>query len=166
MSLRRWLRHLLLPDWAVNRVLPAAALARIEAAIGQTERRHRGQIRFAIEATLHPLQLARGVTARERAIEVFSALRVWDTEENNGVLLYLLLADHDVEIVADRGIDRRAGGDAWGAVCSAVEAGLRAGRTEAALIDGIERIAGILQAHYPAAGPGRNELPDAPALLR
>jgi uncharacterized membrane protein len=165
MRLNRLLRHLLLPDWVARRMLPAASLARIERAIGDSERRHRGQIRFALEATLHPGMLVLGQGARERAIEVFSQLRVWDTENNNGVLIYLLLAERDVEIVADRGIDARVGSAGWESVCREMEQRLRAGDAERAVLGAIERVSALLEAHFPPVADGRNELPDAPVVL-
>jgi len=109
MDLARVFRHLLFPGLLVRRAFPASALARIEAAIAASESRHRGQIRYAVEGALDLRPLLAGQTGRERAIEVFAALHIWDTEENNGVLIYLLLADRDVEIVADRAIARHVG---------------------------------------------------------
>ncbi|MGH8769306.1 MAG: TPM domain-containing protein, partial [Burkholderiales bacterium] len=113
MKLARMLRHLTMPQWRAGQVLPRGALLRIENAIAASESRHSGQIRFAVENALDLQSLLRGESARERAVEVFAALRVWDTESNNGVLIYLLLADRDVEIVADRGIHEKVGGRAW-----------------------------------------------------
>src|SRR5581483_5705279 len=107
MNITRLLRHLGTPRWQVRRKFPAASLAAIEAAIKHTEATHSGQICFAVEAALEIAPLLRGRSARERAVDVFSQLRVWDTEHNNGVLIYLLLADRDVEILADRGIHPR-----------------------------------------------------------
>lgn len=164
MKLRRLLRHLVTPSWAAHRAFPAAALARIEGAIAESERRHGGQIRFAVEASLDPLAVWRGVSAADRALEAFSSLRVWDTEGNNGVLLYLLLADHDVEIVADRGIHGRVGSGEWETLCHAMEADFRAGRFEQGVLEGIAGISRHLETHYPAGGAG-NELPDRPVLL-
>ena len=109
MNIQRVLANLMMPPWRVRQVFPAASLRVIEAAIRDCEMTHTGEIRFAVEAALHPLALWRKQTARERAIEVFARLRIWDTEQNNGVLIFLLLADRDVEIVADRGIHRHVG---------------------------------------------------------
>lgn len=165
MNLSRWLKHSLIPDWAVRRVLSDAAMNRIESAIGQSEYRHRGQLRFAVEASLDPRYLRRSSGVRDRAIDVFSQLRVWDTEENNGVLIYLLLADRDVEIVADRGIDARVGRQGWESVCQAMELRLRAGNTEQAVLDGISLLSGFLETHFPVATGRINELPDTPVVL-
>ena len=163
MSVKRLLRHLLMPGWRTRTRFPAATLGRIEAAIAESERRHGGQLRFAVEAALDLLPLLRGESARERALEVFSQLRVWDTEANNGVLIYLLLADHDVEIVADRGIHRRVGAETWERICQKMEIAFRVGQFEAGVLAGIEAISAELARHYP---PGaENELPDAPVML-
>ena len=104
MDWLRMVRHLAMPPWRLRQVLPRPAMQAIETAIGASERTHGGQICFAVETALDLGPLARGQGARERALDVFAQLRVWDTEHNNGVLIYLLLADRDVEIVADRGI--------------------------------------------------------------
>src|SRR6478735_11268787 len=117
----RLLRHVITDHLSVKRAFPADALAHIERAIAAGERTHRGQVCFAVEGSLPPLRVLRKLSPRERALEVFGLLRVWDTEENAGVLVYLLLADRDVEIVADRGIDRRVAPDAWKAICTRVE---------------------------------------------
>jgi uncharacterized membrane protein len=113
MGIGRILTHLFTTAWSVRRAFPANLLDRIEETIRESEATHAGQIRFAVEHSLDLPELLRGVLARERAVEVFSTLRVWDTEQNNGVLIYLLLADHDVEIVADRGIHARVGAQGW-----------------------------------------------------
>ncbi|HEV8644478.1 MAG TPA: TPM domain-containing protein [Burkholderiales bacterium] len=165
MKLVRLLRHLTMPQWRAGQVLPRRALLRIEHAIGEAESRHFGQIRFAVENALDLHALLRGESARERAIEVFAALRVWDTEHNNGVLIYLLLADHDVEIVADRGIHERVGGRVWEEVCRDMEAAFREGRFEAGVLAGIARVSGCLETQFPRQAPGPNELPDRPVVL-
>lgn len=165
MMLARMLRHLTMPQWRAGQVFPRGALLRIERAIAEAESRHSGQIRFAVENALDLQSLVRGESARERAIEVFAALRVWDTQLNNGVLIYLLLADRDVEIVADRGIDARVGGRAWEEVCHEMEAAFRQGRFEAGVLGGIARVSRYLESHFPKKAPGPNELPDRPVVL-
>jgi uncharacterized membrane protein len=162
MDIGRFFRHVFTLPGAVARAFPR--LSSMEQTISEVEKRQGGQIRFAVEAALEPRELLRGVSARERAIEVFSELRVWDTERNNGVLLYLLLADHDVEIVADRGYNGKVRPDEWEAVCRQMEAELRGGRYEAAVIEGIRGIADLAGAHYPA-GSGQGELSDRPAVV-
>lgn len=165
MNLKRLLKHLALPPWLVRRVFAPATMRAIEAAIAASEARHCGQIRFAVEETLTLAELWRGKTGRERALEVFADLRVWDTEQNNGVLVYLLLADRDVEIVADRGIHHAVGEAAWEAICRTMEAALHAGQYETAVVSGIEAIGALIAQHYPRHAAGENELPDVPVVL-
>lgn len=161
----RIFRHLAFPDWWWRRHLSEATLARIQKAVEQAEQGHSGEIRVAVEASLEPGALLRGVTARERALEVFSSLRVWDTEENNGVLLYVLLADRDVEIVADRGVARAVAQAEWETICQEMEARFRADQPEQALTSGALRIGGRLRSLFPATGNSANQLPDRPVLL-
>jgi len=165
MSLGRILRHLIHPAWTVRRAFPAHSLEAIRRAIAQSEAGHGGEIRFAVEHALDLPDLLRNLSARERAIDMFSNLRVWDTERNNGVLIYLLLADRDVEIVADRGIHARVGAAGWEAICRQMEAAFAAGRFEAGVLEGIQAIGEHLRRHFPSAGGGENELPDRPAVL-
>ena len=161
----RALRHLFSLPGTVARAFPADSLALIEKAIRESENSHDGEIRFAVEAALHPAQLWRGISARERAIAVFSELGVWDTERNNGVLIYLLLAERDVEIVADRGFNGKVAADEWERVCRRMEAALREGRHAEAVVAGIEALSPIIARHFPPAPGGRNELADAAARL-
>ena len=126
---------------------------------------HRGEIRFAVEDALDGPALLAGQSARERALEVFSQLRVWDTEENNGVLIYLLLADHDIEIVADRGINARVAQDDWEGICRDMEQALRRGEFEKAVVTGIEEASQLLARHFPPRPGDRNELSDRPVRL-
>lgn len=161
----RVLRHLFPPS--VRRRLSDAALARITAAIEAGEATHTGEVCFAVEAALPWHEAWRGVSPRDRAHEVFTQLRVWDTEANNGVLLYLLLADHAIEIVADRGFEGRVDAAAWQAVCDEVQARLREGAFEAAIVLGVERLSSIVSTAFPS-GAGvadRNELPNRPTVL-
>ena len=165
MDLPRLLRHLLSTPWRVRRAFPAALLAEVEAAVAAAERSHGGEIRFAVEEALDPWSLLRGQTPRERAVEVFSQLRVWDTQDNNGVLIYVLLADHAVEILADRGIHAMAGADTWNAICRQIEAAFRRGDYRAGALAGIDAVARVLRHHFPRQGGDANELPDQPVLL-
>jgi uncharacterized membrane protein len=165
MGIRRIGRHLLAHRWRVRRVFPPAALAAIEAAIKASETAHTGQIRFAVEGALDGAPLFRDQPARERAIDVFSQLRIWDTADNNGVLIYLLLADHDVEIVADRGIDAKVGAAGWEKICKEMETDFRAGDFERGVIRGVEAVSRELATHFPRKGDGANELPDAPVVI-
>jgi uncharacterized membrane protein len=161
----RWIKHLFLDDFAVRRDFPKSVLHGIEQAIAAQEKRHRGELRFVVEGGLPLRRLMSGRTARERAIEVFSRLRVWDTEDNAGVLVYLLLADRRVEIVADRGIDARVGATAWDVICREMQSAFAAGRFEAGAILGIEAISDLLALHFPPGEANPNELPDTPVVL-
>lgn len=161
----RRLKHLLTGQAAVRRAFPAASLAALESAIAAAEQTHAGQIRFAVEASLEGSALLAGQSARERAVDVFSLLRVWDTAHNNGVLIYLLLADRDVEIVADRGIHIRCGAAVWESICQSMEACFRQGRFEQGALEGIAAVGALLAQHFPPGGPTGNELPDRPVLL-
>src|SRR5690348_15972143 len=162
---QRLLRHVVTDHLSVRRAFSRAGLERIEHAIAAGERGHRGQICFAVEGALPPLRVLRHLTPRERALEVFGLLGVWDTEENAGVLVYLLLADRDVEIVADRGIDRKVPPGAWQAICARMETAFRDGRFVDGVIAGIGEIGALLAAHFPHSSDAPNELPDKPVIL-
>jgi uncharacterized membrane protein len=138
----------------------------IEMMISQSEKTHVGEIRFVVEAHLHPVEIFAGKTPRMRALELFSQLGIWDTEHNTGVLLYLLLADHDIEIVADRGIDQHVGNMGWEEICKEMEKKFRDGAFETGTLYGINQITQRLQQHFPNNGRvGKNELPDKPLVL-
>jgi uncharacterized membrane protein len=159
------LRQLFSGPWQVRRHFPKAAMQSIETAIANSECSHLGELRFAVEAGLPWQDLLRAVTPRERAVEVFSQLHIWDTEHNSGVLIYLLLAERHVEIVADRGIHAKVGEQGWQAICRAMEARFHAGEFERGVTEGVGAITGLLQQHFPAQGVNQNELPDAPVVL-
>ena len=162
----RMLRHVVTDQAAVRRMFPPRDLSRIEAAIADGERMHRGQVCVAIEGALPAGRVLRRVSPRERALEVFGLLRVWDTEENCGVLVFLLLADHDVEIVADRGIHRIVGDAAWQAICSRMEAAFRERRFADGVLTGVGEISALLARHFPRTGAGgANEISDRPVIL-
>ena len=165
MKIKRLFRHFLTFPWRVGRLFPRQAMAAIEAAIRESETSHNGEIRFAVETALDVRSLLEGKSARERALEVFSQLRMWDTELNNGVLIYLLLADHDVEIVADRGIHQVVGQPVWENICFEMERAFGQGRFDEGAISGIRAVAHHLARHYPAQGKNLNELPDVPVVL-
>lgn len=167
--LSRWFRH----RWAddAHRTLAAPALARIQARVAASEALHSGEIRVCIEAGLPNSYLLRNDTTaallRQRAIALFGRLRVWDTEHNNGVLIYLCLAEHAIELVADRGIDRHVSQDAWSAIVQRLSVQLRAGQWEAGLGEAIDDVHALLTQHAPAQSGtlNPNELPDTPVLL-
>jgi uncharacterized membrane protein len=159
----RLLRHALIPDWLARRPFPPDALERIGEAIAGSERLHHGELCFAIEGGL-PLQ-ALSASCRERAEELFGLLRVWDTAENCGVLLYVQLVDRDIEIVADRGIAARVPQSEWEEICRAMEEAFRQRRFVEGTMEAIERVTTLLAKNFPAEGLNRNELPDRPRLL-
>jgi len=165
MDVLRALRHLFATRWGTQRLFPQATLAVIEAVVREVEARHAGEIRFAVETALDLPELWTGVGARERALQVFGHLGVWDTEGNNGVLVYVLVADHDVEIVADRAIARRVSQAEWDAISREVEEHYRAGRFEAGSVAGVHAVGRLLAQHFPAKGGDRNEQPNQPTLL-
>ena len=165
MDLARLARHLVVLPGAVQRAFPPSAMSAIEQAIAESERQHGGEVRFAVEPALDTSALLAGQTARERAIEVFSLLRLWDTSERNGVLIYLLLADRDIEIVADRGVNAKVASAEWEAICRTMEQGLKAGRNGEAVVAGIQRVSALLAHHFPRHADDRNELPDRPVRL-
>lgn len=162
---KRLFRHLCMTPLQLRRHFPKKVLANIEAAIAKSETTHAGEIRFAVELNLSFPDLLRNKSDRERAIEVFSDLRVWDTEYNNGVLIYLLLADHDIEIVADRGICQYVGQQGWQRISHEMEQHFKAGRFEAGMLHGINEIGQLLAQHYPASMNKRNELPNATVFI-
>jgi uncharacterized membrane protein len=166
MNVGRILKHLCTPAWTVKRVLNAADLKAIEEAVRAGETAHRGEVRFAVEGALDPGPLLRGQTPRERALDAFSDLRVWDTAENSGVLIYLLLADREVEIVADRGIHARVGQAAWEEICKNMEAAFKLGQFRAGVLEGVRAVSTLLAREFPSTGANPNELPDAPTVIR
>ena len=165
MKIKRIVKHLLVTDGPVKRAFPASALQQIESVIKASEGTHAGEIRFVVEGALDGSPLFNGQLARERAIELFSQLRVWDTQDNTGVLIYLLLADRAVEIVADRGIHARVDPQAWSTVCRQMEAAFRQSNFEAGVVAGVQAVTQHLAQHFPAGGHDRNELPDKPVVL-
>jgi uncharacterized membrane protein len=161
----RLLRHLLashaMTRWRFTRDVTAA----IEQAVATAELRTSGEIRFAIETDLSIPELRAGKTPRDRALEVFGELRVWDSELRNGVLIYLLMADRDVEIVADRAAAQRISCADWEAVCQLMEGHFRAGRFGQGSVAGVAAVGALLEKHFPARSPERNEQPNQPSLL-
>jgi uncharacterized membrane protein len=165
MKLARIARHLLVLPGAVARAFPPAAMAAIEQGIARSEGAHGGEIRFAVEPALDTAPLFADQPARERALEVFSLLRLWDTEDRNGVLIYLLLAERDIEIVADRGVNAKVSAAEWEGICQTMEAELRRGDFTKGVLEGIEAVSRLLAKHFPRRAGNRNELPDRPVAL-
>jgi uncharacterized membrane protein len=175
MQFARLIRHAAATHWRTRMLFPASTLDAIEQAIGRVEQQHSGEIRFAIETALTPLHILGDIGPRSRALDVFAHLRVWDTDSNNGVLIYVELADRIVEIVADRGFAGRVSQPEWEAVCRLMEEHFRAGRFKIGSIAGVDAIGALLARHFPpgAVTPGApapgvatpNQLPDRPTLL-
>ena len=165
MDFARFWRHILMHPARARRAFPAAAMEAIGREIAAQEQSHRGEIVFIAEAELNSAQLWRGLTPRARAKEVFALHGVWNTEENNGLLIYVLLADRAVEIVADRAIDARVTAEEWTRICRAMQNEFAAGRYADGAIAGVRSASQLLAKHFPASGAHRNELPDRPVLI-
>ena len=165
MGIGRIARHLIEHHWRARRVFSAAVLADIEQAIKAGEATHCGQLRFVVEGALDGRPLFKNQPARERALDIFSHLRIWDTAHNNGVLIYLLLADRKVEIIADRGIDAKTGAAGWAAICRDMEADFRNGRFKIGVLRGIAAVSRELAKYFPPDAHPRNELPDKPIVI-
>lgn len=165
MKIKRIVKHWLTTRLQLRRAFPRSALKAIGKAIQASETRHAGEIRFVVEGALDGWPLFKDQSARERAIELFSQLRVWDTEGNSGLLIYLLLADRAVEIVADRGIHVRVGSREWEQICHTMETAFRQQNYEGGAVSGIQEVTRHLTKHFPASGAGQNELADKPLVL-
>jgi uncharacterized membrane protein len=168
--LTRILKHRWQSDDAAQRAIPPALLDQLAAQVARSEAGHSGEIRIYVEAGLplsylwQPASMA-DIT-RERALALFGKLRVWDTAHNNGVLIYLLLAEHRIEIVADRGLNERGAPDTWPRLVSGMSAAFKAGDYEAGLTQAVQQVSTLLQQHFTLQGgqSNPNELPDAPVL--
>ncbi|MFO1337718.1 MAG: TPM domain-containing protein [Burkholderiaceae bacterium] len=164
--LARLLRHRWRDETDAARALPPAALDRLQARVAASERAHTGEIRVCVEAGLPLSYLWRDASPRERAVAMFGKLRVWDTEANNGVLIYLLLAEHAIELVVDRGLARAVDEARWHAIVGGLREAFRAGRFEDGLVEAIDHVDTLLRALFPVAdnAGNPNELPDRPHL--
>jgi uncharacterized membrane protein len=164
--LQRILRHRWLDESDTRRALPADVVQRLAQRVAASEQQHTGELRIYVEAGLPLSYLWRGASARERAIAMFGKLGVWDTEQNNGVLIYLLLAEHAIEIVADRGLSRHVPARQWQEIVQRMGGAFRDHRYEAGLVQAVEEVTALLVRHFPpAAGVANpNELPDEPVL--
>ncbi len=160
----RIVKHRWRDETDAARALDDAALKRLEAKVVASERKHHGEIRICVEAGLPLSYLWRGASARERAVTMFGKLRVWDTEANNGVLIYLLLAEHAIEIVADRGLNRHVSPAQWSELIARMSGAFKEGRFEEGLAQAVDAIDALLARHFPLAEgqANLNELPDAP----
>lgn len=165
MRLSRIFRHLI-SEGSARRHFPEPVLDAIQRAVAAGELRHQEQVCFAAEGALPSRELWRGRTPRERAREVFAHLRVWDTDHNTGVLIYVLLADRAIEILADRGIAVRVAESDWVDICKRMQVHFIAGEFERGAVEGVTAVSDILARHFPADGSARvNELPDRPVVL-
>ena len=165
MALKRFLKHLFLPDWVVRRAFSKSSLHAIEDAITASEKLHGGELRFVVEAGWDFHLLWHRVSARQRAVDLFARLRVWDTEHNSGVLIYVQLVERRVEIVADRGISARVAQEEWNSVCRRLEQAYRRGEYESGTLAVLTDVTALLQRHFPAGTTNPNELPDRPLVL-
>jgi uncharacterized membrane protein len=165
MELKRILKHWRLSPWQLRQRFGQATLAAIADAIAASEQRHRGELRFVIEGRLSLPQLLRGLTARERAAQLFDRLAIGNTAEHSGILIYVLLAERQVEILADRGIAARVAQEQWDALCAHMTRQFAAGRYRAGALEGIEGATRLLDEHFPARAKNPDELDNAPLIL-
>lgn len=165
MDVLRIARHLVVPDWWAHRAFSGDTLMRIEQALRESESLHRGELRFVVEGDLHLSALLRGMTARQRAEELFAQLRVWDTEENTGALIYVQLIDRDIEIVADRGINAKVSQAEWGAICADMQSEFLGGRYLRGSLKGIASITALLEQYFPSGTENPDELPNRPLQI-
>jgi len=165
-KIKRWLTHAFTPSWRQRVLFAKTTLKTIETAIQQSETKHDGELRFTIENTLTSQQIWHGISSHQRALELFAKLHVWDTEHNSGVLIYLLLAERTVHIIADRGINKRVTQTEWDEIARAMQNEFRLGNFQQGSLLGIERVTALLASHFPATGDKINELPDAPVIVR
>ena len=165
MNALRLIRHLATTRWSTRRYFTRAVRAAIEQSVRECEAHHAGEIRFVIETALDLPELWHRVTPRRRALELFGQLGVWNTEHNNGVLIYVLMADRAVEIIADRGIAARISQGEWDAVCRQMERHYRERRFQEGSIVGVRGVGTLLGRHFPGRSHGGDELPSHPVLL-
>lgn len=165
MSWRRFFKHFFYRFRSIHRSFSKESLENITQAITESEKEHDAELVFALESGISPLLALKGFSARQRSIDVFSQLRIWDTEKNSGVLLYLLLADHDIEILVDRGINSLTKPEEWEAICRAMEGNFREGKFEEGVKLGILEITKILKKHFPKTAGDKNEIPNRPVIL-
>ncbi|GAB4396544.1 MAG: TPM domain-containing protein [Rhodoferax sp.] len=166
----RLLRHRWQRDDLAQTTLPVEAQQRLAQRIAEGEKRHRGQIRVHIEGALPTsylwTDLPTAEVVKRRALRLFGKLQVWDTEENNGVLIYLLLTERRLEIIADRGIHRRVAPDTWQRISAQMRVAFQSGAYESGLAHAIDTVHALLAAHFPRRADTKtpNELPDEPTL--
>jgi uncharacterized membrane protein len=162
MKMRRFLRNIGTTPWHYRKAFPPKLINEFEARIKESEQIHRGEIVLAIEPWLGLGRLIRNDSLRRRAVEVFSHLHVWDTEENNGVLIFVALADREAELVPDRALVRCRPVEFWTSLAKEVSAKLAEGRYTEAIDCAITKITEVLVEVFPSGGPHPNQLPDKP----
>ena len=165
MNPSRTFKHLLVPHWLVRRAFPAATLSAIEQAVATSEKQHTGELRFVVEGGLPWHELRHNQSPRQRAADLFAQLRVWDTEHNCGILIYVQWVDRAVEILADRGIAARVAQEEWDAICREMEAAFKLGDYEGGALVAITRASALLATHFPMTAGDSNELSDKPLVL-
>jgi uncharacterized membrane protein len=163
--MNRLFQHLLHIPLLAQRAFPASTREAIRQAVADGEARHRGEIRFVVEGSWPPGQVWSGKTPQQRAIELFGLTQVWDTEENTGVLVYALLCERHVQVLADRGINARVPAATWDVLCQQLLKDYAAGDFEGGTVKAITALSDILAQHFPATGSRANQLPDEPVVL-
>ncbi len=163
---KRWLIHTFIPPWRWRLAFPTALLKEIENAISQSESLHRGELRLAIENALEPAQVWKKLSARQRATEIFSNLHVWDTEKNSGILIYILLADREVHIIADRGIAQKVAQKEWDSIAQTMQRAFSKGEFRRGSLIGIEQLTQLLATHFPPGAKNPDELPNKPVIIK
>lgn len=166
VNLKRWFRHTFMPPWRWRLAFPENVLSAIEQAITQSEQLHNGELRFAVENALLPSWIWRGLSAKQRATDVFSTLRVWDTEHNSGVLIYVLLADREVHVLADRGIAKRVTQAEWDVIANTMQAHFGGGLFQQGALEGVQQITTLLAKFFPPDRKKSNELPNKPVIIQ
>ncbi len=162
---KRWLRHVCMPPWYWRRKFTKAILQEIEQAITESEQLHNGELRFVIENALSPWRVWQGLTVQQRALELFAQLGIWDTEENSGVLIYVSLADREVQILADRGIAKRVGQAEWQTIASSMQRAFKVGQFQQGALLGIQQTTLLLATHFPPVAGKANQLPNQATIL-
>lgn len=162
---KRLLRHLFAGQGVVTSVFTPDLMRQIEERIVEAERHTLGELRFVVEGGLPPLQVMRGYNSRDRALDLFSQLHVWDTEHNSGILIYVQMLDRKVEILADRGIHARVGNEVWRNICHDMEVAFRHRQFAEGCFQALDAAHALLKEHFPAAGNNPDELPNSPVIL-
>ena len=168
--IKRMLKHSWLDSSSAHHAMPPELLLRLQQQVTASEQRHSGELRIYVEGSLPASYLWCDTTTRhltrQRAVDLFSELRVWDTAHNNGVLIYLLLAEHAIEIVADRGLNQVVDTQAWQHLMTRMRKAFQQGHFEVGLSQALNEVSELLVQRFPlkAGESNPNELPDSPLL--